>query len=44
MYLTRKAIPRRALLQSAGAAMALPLLEAMIPAATGNKPRPNLMI
>ena len=34
MYLTRKTIPRRALLHSAGAALALPLLDAMIPAAT----------
>lgn len=34
MFLTKKAIPRRTLLKSAGAAMALPLLDAMIPAAT----------
>jgi hypothetical protein len=34
MFLTRKAIPRRALLRSAGAALALPLLDAMIPART----------
>ena len=47
MYLTRKAIPRRALLKSAQAALALPLLEAMIPAATAwaqtpAKPVPRL--
>ena len=47
MYLTRKAIPRRALLKSAQAALALPLLEAMIPAApawaqTPAKPGPRL--
>lgn len=34
MFLTRKAIPRRTLLKSARAALALPLLDAMIPAAT----------
>ena len=34
MFLTKKAIPRRTLLKSAGAALALPLLDAMIPAAT----------
>jgi hypothetical protein len=34
MFLTRKAIPRRTLLRGAGAALALPLLDAMIPAAT----------
>jgi hypothetical protein len=33
-FLTKKAIPRRALLRSAQAALALPLLDAMIPAAT----------
>jgi hypothetical protein len=47
MYLTRKALPRRALLKSAGAALSLPLLEAMIPAATAwaqtpAKPVPRL--
>src|SRR5438045_8385785 len=35
MFLTKKAIPRRTLFKSAGAALALPLLDAMIPAATG---------
>jgi len=34
MFLTNKAIPRRTLLKSAQAALALPLLDAMIPAAT----------
>jgi hypothetical protein len=34
MFLTKKAIPRRMLLKSGGAALALPLLDAMIPAAT----------
>lgn len=34
MFLSKKAIPRRALLRSAQAALALPLLDAMIPAAT----------
>lgn len=34
MFLSKKAIPRRALLRSAGSALALPLLDAMIPAAT----------
>jgi len=33
-FLTKKAIPRRTLLKSAQAALALPLLDAMIPAAT----------
>src|SRR3954465_2290018 len=34
MFLTKKAIPRRTFLKSAQAALALPLLDAMIPAAT----------
>ncbi|MBM3784778.1 MAG: DUF1552 domain-containing protein [Acidobacteria bacterium] len=34
MFLAKKAIPRRTLLKSAQAALALPLLDAMIPAAT----------
>lgn len=34
MFLSKKAIPRRAMLRSAQAALALPLLDAMIPAAT----------
>src|SRR5438477_7085393 len=47
MFLTRKAIPRRTLLKSGGAALALPLLDAMIPAATAwaqtpAKPTPRL--
>src|SRR6266581_7857901 len=34
MYLTRKHLSRRTLLKGAGVAVALPLLDAMIPAAT----------
>src|SRR6476469_9010648 len=34
MFLTKKAIPRRTFLKSEQAALALPLLDAMIPAAT----------
>jgi len=34
MFLSKKSIPRRAVLKGAGATVALPLLEAMIPAAT----------
>jgi hypothetical protein len=34
MFLTKKAIPRRTLLKGGGAALALPLLDAMIPAGT----------
>src|SRR5215210_2627600 len=34
MFITRKHIPRRTILRGAGAALALPFLEAMIPAAT----------
>src|ERR1044072_4894573 len=34
MFLTKKAIPRRTFLRSAQAALGLPLLDAMIPAAT----------
>jgi hypothetical protein len=47
MFLTKRAIPRRTLLKSASATLALPLLDAMIPAATGwaatpAKPTPRL--
>ena len=47
MFITKKAIPRRAFLSGAGAALALPLLDAMIPAATAlaktpAKPVPRL--
>ena len=47
MFLTRKAIPRRTFLKSAGASLGLPLLDAMIPAATAwaqtpAKPVPRL--
>jgi len=34
MFITRKALPRRTVLRGVGATMALPLLDAMIPAAT----------
>ena len=34
MFITKKHIPRRTILKSAGAALALPLLEAMVPART----------
>jgi len=34
MFITKKAIPRRTFLQGAGVTLALPLLEAMVPAAT----------
>ena len=47
MFLTKKAIPRRTFLRSARATLALPLLDAMIPAATAwaqtpAKPVPRL--
>jgi hypothetical protein len=47
MFLTKKSIPRRTFLKSTQAALALPLLDAMIPAATGwaqtpAKPVPRL--
>src|SRR6478672_3800608 len=34
MFITKKHIPRRTVLKGAGAALALPFLEAMVPAAT----------
>ncbi len=40
MFLTKKAIPRRTLLKSAQGALALPLLDAMIPAATAEAATP----
>src|SRR2546428_3544043 len=47
MFITKKAIPRRTFLKGAQAALALPLLDAMIPAATAwartpAKPVPRL--
>jgi hypothetical protein len=47
MYITKKAISRRTVLRGAGASLALPLLDAMIPAATAlaatpAKPSPRL--
>src|SRR5262252_8889114 len=36
MFLTKKAIPRRTILRGMGAAVALPLLDAMIPAASAD--------
>ncbi|GIT22065.1 MAG: hypothetical protein CM1200mP40_17470 [Gammaproteobacteria bacterium] len=42
MIITKKALPRRTFLRGAGAAIALPLLDAMIPAATaGRRHLPN---
>ena len=48
MIITKKALPRRTFLRGAGAAIALPLLDAMIPAATAwaqtpAKPLPRLV-
>ena len=48
MFLTKKAIPRRTFLRGAGATLALPLLEAMVPAATASaqtaaKPTPRFV-
>ncbi len=40
MNFTRKALPRRTLLRGAGATLALPLLDAMIPAATATEKTP----
>ena len=34
MFITKKHLPRRTFLRGAGAAVALPLLDAMLPAAT----------
>ncbi len=47
MYITKKHLSRRTMLQGAGAAIALPLLDAMIPAATAladtaAKPAPRM--
>src|SRR5881409_1310593 len=48
MFITKKHIPRRTVLKGAGAALALPLLEAMVPAATAlaqtaAKPKPRFV-
>jgi hypothetical protein len=48
MFITKKHIPRRTILKGAGAALALPLLEAMVPAATAMaqtaaKPKPRFV-
>ena len=40
MILTKRALPRRTILRGAGAALALPLLDAMIPAATALEQTP----
>jgi hypothetical protein len=40
MFITRKAIPRRAVLQGLGATMALPLLDAMVPSLTALQKTP----
>ncbi len=47
MYITKKSLSRRTVLRGAGAAIALPLLDAMIPAATAlaetaAKPAPRM--
>ncbi len=43
MFITKKALPRRTFLRGAGATLALPLLDAMIPALTAaGKPIPRL--
>jgi hypothetical protein len=39
MFIAKKHIPRRTILRGAGAALALPFLEAMVPAGpTGTRP------
>src|SRR5436190_20153320 len=43
MVLTKKSIPRRAFLRGAGAALALPMLDAMTPALAADKARPIRM-
>ena len=48
MFITKKHIPRRTILRGAGAALALPLLESMVPAATAlaqtaAKPKPRFV-
>src|SRR5438105_15219720 len=48
MFITKQLIPRRTVLKGAGAALALPLLEAMVPAATAMaqtaaKPKPRFV-
>lgn len=40
MIITKKAIPRRAMLRGFGAALALPMLDAMIPAMANTAPKP----
>jgi hypothetical protein len=40
MIITKKAIPRRAMLRGLGAALALPMLDAMIPAMANTAPKP----
>jgi hypothetical protein len=40
MFITKKSIPRRTLLRGAGVALGLPLLDAMLPAATALARRP----
>ena len=41
MFLTKNSVPRRTILRGMGAAVALPLLDAMIPAATAQSAVPN---
>ena len=40
MFITRKAIPRRAILRGLGASLALPLLDAMVPPLTALQKTP----
>ena len=40
MIITKKAISRRAVLRGLGAAVALPMLDAMIPAMANTAPKP----
>jgi hypothetical protein len=42
MFITRKSLPRRTVLRGLGAAVALPFLESMVPAASAQAPRPPL--
>ncbi|MEZ5394253.1 MAG: hypothetical protein R2724_15660 [Bryobacterales bacterium] len=40
MIITKKALPRRTFLRGIGASMALPLLDAMVPALSASGPKP----
>ena len=41
MIISKKAIPRRTVLRGIGATLALPLLDAMVPALERRRPRPK---